>query len=198
MTELAIIDGCGANLTSLNNALRRLGVDVLVTNDHKKILNATRVILPGVGAAGSAMLKLKEKGLSGLVPQLQQPVLGICVGMQVLFQGSEEDNATCLGVLQGTLRKIPSHPNRPVPHMGWNQVQSDHELFANIPQKTHFYFVHSFGAEPGENTVATTHYGIKITAAAQQNNFLGVQFHPERSGIWGAKLLKNFLTWIPS
>ena len=198
MTDLVVIDGCGANLTSLQNALDRLGANAVVSQDHAQIESAKRVILPGVGAAGTAMARLQEKGLASLVPRLKQPVLGICVGMQVLFESSEEDDAICLGVIQGRLEKIPGSSDKPVPHMGWNTVDSTHDLFAEIPTNTHFYFVHSYAARCVESTVASTNYGIDITAAAQRENFLGVQFHPERSGIWGAKLLANFLEWSPA
>ncbi|MEM7281525.1 MAG: imidazole glycerol phosphate synthase subunit HisH [Pseudomonadota bacterium] len=195
MTELVVIDGCGSNLTSLCNALGRLNANAIVSHDHKIIEQAERVILPGVGAAGDAMTSLRAKGLDTLIPNLKQPVLGICVGMQLLFNHSAEDDTDCLGVIPGSLYHIPKSQTLPVPHMGWNRVQSGHELFEAIPDSSHFYFVHSYAAETSATTIASSIYGKPFTAAAQQDNFLGVQFHPERSGKYGAQILKNYLSW---
>jgi imidazole glycerol-phosphate synthase subunit HisH len=192
---VAIVDSGGANIASLRYALERLGVTGVLTTDAAVIRRADRVLLPGVGAAAAAMERLRAHGLDQLIPTLTQPVLGICLGLQLLFARSEEDDAECLGIMPGTARRLEGTPHRPVPHMGWNQIKhaGTHPLLAGIPPGSYFYFVHSYAAGVGEETVATSDYGGDFSAAVQHRNFLAAQFHPERSGPLGARLLQNFL-----
>jgi glutamine amidotransferase len=192
---VAIIDGGGANIASLRFALKRLGTDGILTSDHDVIRDAGRVILPGVGAARAAMDTLKEKGLDQLVPTLSQPVLGICLGMQLLFEGSEEDNTECLGIIEGHARRFEPAKDRPVPHMGWNRVDKTRNtrMLDGVPDGAHFYFVHSYAVETVATTTGCTEYGRIFTSVVRKGNFMGTQFHPERSGKNGARLLQNFL-----
>ncbi len=193
---VAIIDGGGANFASLGFALERLGRGSVLTSDTTTIRSASHVILPGVGAARPAMEKLSASRLDLLIPTLTQPVLGICLGMQLLFDASEEDDVRCVGVMAGTARRFQSAPDRPVPHMGWNQLRktADVPLLADVPDDAYCYFVHSYALPPGATTLATSSYDREFSAIAQQDNFLAVQFHPERSGSVGATILRNFLT----
>ena len=195
MSAVAIIDSGGANIASLRIALERLGAESVVTTDHDVIRNAPRVLLPGVGSADSAMIKLRGAGLDQLIPLLKQPLLGICLGMQLLFERSEEGPANCLGVIPGSIDKLLAAPGKPVPHMGWNQfrqVRPD-ALLDGVSSLDHVYFVHSFAAPTSGATVAITDYGVAFTAVARRDNFCGTQFHPERSGVVGARILANFL-----
>ena len=193
--EVAIIDGGGANIASLRFALERLNVNSVLTTDKAVIKDATRVILPGVGAAQDAMQKLRDADLDQLIPTLSQPLLGICLGMQLLFEGTEEDGADCLGIISGRARLFAAGEDRPVPHMGWNQVQKTAEsaLLDGIDNETYFYFVHSYAAELTPVTIGQTNYGHDFSSVVAQDNFMGTQFHPERSGKSGARLLNNFL-----
>lgn len=193
--KVAIIDGGGANIASLRFALARLGVDCGLTADPDTIRSASHVILPGVGAARAAMDRLRQKGLDALIPRLTQPVLGICLGLQLLFEHSEEDETQCLGVLKGAVRRFAAAPGRPVPHMGWNQVSAirSSPLLAGVPDGSYFYFVHSYAAELGPATVGQADYGWPFSAVVESGNFLAAQFHPERSGPLGARVLDNFL-----
>ena len=194
--EPVIIDSGGANISSLRFALGRLGCPAPLTADHALIRQASHVFLPGVGAADQAMTRLEEAGLADLVRSLSQPVLGICLGMQLLFESSDEDGGrNCLGVIPGRVRLMPAGPDRPVPHMGWNltSLAPDCRLFAGLPQAAHFYYVHSYAAPPGSDTVAVADYGGEFTAVVARGNFHGAQFHPERSGPAGARVLANFL-----
>ena len=193
--SVVIIDSGGANIASLQAALRRLGAASVVTTDHAVIRQATRVLLPGVGSAHDAMARLRRAGLDQLVPTLKQPLLGICLGMQLLFERSEEGPANCLGVIPGAIGKLKSEPGRPVPHMGWNQltqVRPD-PLLEGISSLDYVYFVHGFAAPTSSATVAITDYGVAFTSVARHENFCGTQFHPERSGVVGARILANFL-----
>ena len=192
---VAIIDGGGANIASLQFALARLGTTGILTVDPDVIVNASHVILPGVGAAADSMARLTRAGLIELIPGLRQPFLGICLGLQLLYSASEEDDATCLGVFDGKARLFESGPERAVPHMGWNRIERrrDSDLLNGIPDGSHFYFVHSYAVEVTEDTLASADYGIPFTAIAERGNFSATQFHPERSGKFGAQLLKNFL-----
>ena len=194
-TPVAIIDGGGANIASLQFALQRLGAESVLTCDHETIRAAERVILPGVGAARAAMEKLAATGLDDLIPTLLQPVLGICLGMQLFFQGSEEDDADCLGIIEGYARRFEDAPDRPVPHMGWNRVEKTRNarVLDGIPDGAHFYFVHSYAIDTVATTSGVTDYGGTFTSVVHKVNFLGTQFHPERSGRYGSRLLKNFL-----
>jgi len=195
--SLVVVDACGANISSVLSALVRAGSDPVVSADANVIKSAERVILPGVGAAGNAMERLRSFGLDRLIPTLTQPVLGICVGMQVLFESSEEDDVKCLGVFDARLEKFHTGSEFPVPHMGWNKVEpkSDHPLFSHLPEYSYCYFVHSYRAPCFEHTVASADYGAAFTAAVARDNFAGVQFHPERSAEVGAQVLQNFLEW---
>jgi glutamine amidotransferase len=195
VSDVVIIDSGGANIASLQAALNRLGAQSVVSTDQALIRAAPRVLLPGVGSAHDAMSRLRISGLDQLIPQLQQPLLGICLGMQLLFERSEEGPANCLGVIAGSIGKLRSEPGRPVPHMGWNQmtqVRPD-PLLDGVSSLDHVYFVHSFAAATSAATVAITDYGVAITAVARRDNFCGTQFHPERSGVVGARILANFL-----
>jgi glutamine amidotransferase len=153
------------------------------------------VLLPGVGAAGNAMRRLRAQGLDTVIPQLRAPLLGICLGMQLLFAHSAEDDTPCLGVLEGTVTRLQSQPGLPVPHMGWNTlaVQRPDALLEGITNEDHVYFVHSFAAPAGCCTLAATDYGGPLSAVVRRANFYGVQFHPERSSAAGARILRNFL-----
>ena len=192
---IAIVDSGGANLSSIQFALERLGAESAITRDPDVIERAEKVILPGVGAAGSVMRSLRAGGLVDCVRELGQPVLGICLGMQILFARSEEDAADCLGLLDGTVSAIARRPGFPVPHMGWNRVHatSPCRLLPAEDEGAHFYFVHSFAAPPGPPVCAVTDYGGPVAAVLEWKNWHGVQFHPERSGAAGARLLERFI-----
>jgi len=195
VTEAVIIDSGGANLASLQFALARLGVRAPVTADAREIAAAARVVLPGVGSAPDAMQRLRRSGLAELLPRLRQPVLGICLGMQLLFERSAEGMTECLGVLPGTVRRLDAVAGRPVPHMGWNQLAQVREdpLLAGIEPGEYFYFVHSYAVPASAVTLAHVHYGEAVSAVVRRDNFLGTQFHRERSASAGARLLDNFL-----
>jgi glutamine amidotransferase len=190
-----IIDSGGANLASLQFALERLEARAIVSNDPQDVVKAPRVILPGVGSARDAMSRLHATGLDEVLPTLTQPVLGICLGMQLLFARSEEGPTSCLGIIPDAVRRLKPEPGRPVPHMGWNQLtalRSD-PLLENIAENDYVYFVHSYAAPVSEITLAATDYGSQVSAVIRRNNFWGTQFHPERSARTGAQLLANFL-----
>ena len=199
MSEVAIIDNGGANIASLRYALERLGAGSLLTADPAKLLAAPRVILPGVGAAADAMSRLHALDLAELIPELTQPVLGICLGMQLLFARSEEGedgvDTECLGLVAERVARFPPRAEFPVPHMGWNQLRitAATPLFTGVNDGDYVYFVHSYCAPVGPWTLAATDYGGEFSAAARQGNFYGVQFHPERSAAVGARVLANFL-----
>jgi len=191
---IAVVDSGGANITSVLHALRRLGAEPVFSDDADTIRAADRVILPGVGAAGNAMDVLNRHGLADVLRGLNQPVLGICLGMQLLFESSEEDNAEMLGIIPARLRRLAGHGGLRVPHMGWNTIRPGVEdrLLSGIGGEW-FYFVHSFAAPVGEWTLATGFHGEPFSAVVRQNNFDGAQFHPERSAAAGASLLENFM-----
>ncbi|MEO0971792.1 MAG: imidazole glycerol phosphate synthase subunit HisH [Pseudomonadota bacterium] len=193
--DVVVIDSGGANLASVRFALERLGVAAEISTRAETIRSAGRVILPGVGAAGDVMGRLQALGLDEVIPALTQPVLGICVGLQVLYERCEEDDVNTLGLLPGTVRRLPSAPGLSIPQMGWNRLHSrgEHPLLATLDADAHFYFVHSYAAPPGEGTLATAYHGSEFTALAGRGNFLATQFHPERSARWGHELLNNFL-----
>jgi glutamine amidotransferase len=195
LSSVLIVDSGGANIASLRHALARLGVEARLSAEPADIRSAERVILPGVGAAGDAMRRLREAGLDTVIPSLRQPVLGICLGMQLLFERSEEGNVACLGILPGSARRIPGEGDLAVPHMGWNQLDSpaNHPLLEGVPAGSYLYFVHSYAVPPGECTMATCQYGRPFSAVVGRENFFGMQFHPERSAEAGARLLGNFL-----
>jgi imidazole glycerol-phosphate synthase subunit HisH len=196
VTEAVIIDSGGANLASLQFALERLGARAVVSSDARTIAAAPRVLLPGVGSAADAMQRLRRSGLAELLPTLRQPVLGICLGMQLLFERSAEGTTECLGVLPGKVRRLEAAPGRPVPHMGWNQLTAPREdpLLEGIEPGEYFYFVHGYAVPASDLTLAQVQYGEALSAAVRRGNFWGTQFHPERSAAAGARLLGNFLT----
>jgi glutamine amidotransferase len=190
-----IIDSGGANLASLQYALERLGVQAPVTTVPEEISAASHVILPGVGSAPDAMRRLQNAGIANVLPRLEQPVLGICLGMQLLFARSEEGDTNCLGAIAGSVQRLQAQPGLPVPHMGWNQlaIRQRDPLLAGVPENEYVYFVHSYAAAVSDSTIATTNYGTDVTAVVRRKNFCGTQFHPERSGPAGARILANFL-----
>ena len=193
--SVAIIDGGGANIASLKFALARMGFDAQLTVDPNIIASASHVILPGVGAAEDSMNRLRDADLLDLIPDLKQPVLGICLGMQLFFEGSEENDTRCLGIFPGTAKLFAGQPDLSVPHMGWNQIQRtrDSDLLEGIPNGSYFYFVHSYAVDICAETLAYADYGCRFTAVVERDNFAATQFHPERSGEIGARLLQNFL-----
>jgi glutamine amidotransferase len=190
-----IVDCGGANLASLRFALERLGVRAAVSCDRRAIASASHVLLPGVGAAADAMRRLAESGLAATLRSLTQPVLGICLGMQLLCKHSEEGPTECLGVLPERVRRLPAVPQLPVPHMGWNQLGETRAdaLLEGIAPRSWVYFVHSYAVAPSVHTLASAAYGAPLAAVVRRGNFCGTQFHPERSGATGARLLRNFL-----
>lgn len=192
---VVLIDAGGSNIGSVQAALARLGVAAPLTTDPARIRAAARVVLPGVGAAAPAMQRLRDTGLDQVVPGLTQPVIGICVGMQVLYEGSEEGDAQGLGVFRGRLARIAGGPGVRVPHMGWNRLllRGTSPLLAGFGAQDHAYFVHSYAAAESADTVAAFEHGELYCAVAARANFHGVQFHPERSAAAGARLLANFL-----
>jgi glutamine amidotransferase len=210
--KAAILKYNAGNVASVNNSLKRLGVTVVITDDHAELRQADRVILPGVGEASSAMAYLREKELPEVIKSLTQPVLGICLGLQLLCQSSEEGDATCLGILPGrSVRFSDEYPIK-VPHAGWNQVcysqSCGHSIMADIPQNSSFYFSHSFYIPlpdgliantitdnnfPDNTVIGTTTHGVTFGSMLQHENFYATQFHPEKSGFIGEKLIMNFL-----
>mgnify|MGYP002581454162 FL=1 len=194
----AIIDYDTGNLRSVAEALRRAGAEFTVTADPATLLRAERVILPGVGEASSAMARLREKGLDTLVPALTCPVLGICIGMQLLCRSSEEGDAACLGIFPTDVVRLPDRTsNGPlkVPHMGWDTVDTLRgPLFEGIDAQTYVYYVHSYAPRLCDAAIAATDYGMRFSAALARDNFFGTQFHPEKSGAAGSRILRNFLT----
>ncbi len=191
---MVIIDTGCANLTSLRCAIERQGYAPEISCDPQRILQADKLFLPGVGSAAHAMKNLRERGLVQVLRDIRQPLLGICLGMQLLGRSSAEGESECLGICELTSRSLDTQ-GAPLPHMGWNRVKSReaHPLFKGIGSAEYLYFVHSYGMEPGAETVATSCYGTAFSAAIQCGNFYGVQFHPERSGPVGARLINNFL-----
>ena len=194
---IAIIDSGGANIASVRFALERLGVDSVLTADPAVISVAERVILPGVGAAPVAMAQLARAGLVECIRGLTQPVLGICLGMQLLFERSEEGDTPLLGLVGGTCGAFDPGMGLTVPHMGWNRLlprgEGRHPLLSGVEEGAHVYFVHSYAAPVSADTVASCSYGVDFTALVARGNFMGAQFHPERSGPVGARILGNFL-----
>jgi imidazole glycerol-phosphate synthase subunit HisH len=195
MTRLAIIDSGGANIASLQFAVQRLGIESDLTTDPARLRAASHVLLPGVGAAADCMGRLQSAGLVDTIRSLTQPMLGICVGMQLLFESSEEGNVECLGVLPGRVRRFSDRVHLPVPHMGWNQLEFTKRspLLDRIENGDYVYFVHSFAAPVSDLTLAKTQYGGDFAAVVQRGSVYGAQFHPERSAKVGAQLLQNFL-----
>jgi glutamine amidotransferase len=195
MTDVAIIANGGANIASLGFALDRLGASSKLTSDPDELRRAPRVILPGVGAAADAMERLRALGLVDVIASLQQPVLGICLGMQLLCAASEEGDTPCLGLIPARAARFPNRAGLPVPHMGWNRVHARAEsaLLRGLDDDPYVYFVHSYAVPVGPWTLATSDYGGEFSAIVRHANFHGAQFHPERSSRAGSRLLANFL-----
>lgn len=193
--DVAIIDGGGANIASLKNALARLGANGVLTRDPDFIADADHAILPGVGRALPAMQRLTDYGLAEAILARTRPTLGICLGMHLLAAESAEDDAVCLGIFPETAEKLSASAANPVPNMGWCQTQPciDSPLFADIPDGAWFYYVHSYALPAGSSCIATSSHANSFAAAASRGNFYAVQFHPERSAVAGARLLANFL-----
>ena len=193
---IAIVNSGVANLASLGFALERLGKDFVVTDDPELVERASHVILPGVGAASAAMPRLRRKGMAKRLAQLTQPVLGICLGMQLLFNHSEEGNVELLNIIPGQVTSFPASANLIVPHMGWNTVRATkrNALLKDLPEEAYFYFVHGYVVPLGDFTAATTFYGEMFSSVVEHSNFFGCQFHPERSGPEGRQVLANFVS----
>lgn len=193
--DVAIIDSGGANIASLLYGFQRLGTQARLTSDANEIRTADRVVLPGVGAARDAMDRLRKNGLIDVIRGLTQPVLGICLGMQLLADGSEEDDVDCLGILPGVATRLPAGADCPVPNMGWCQLElrDGHDILRGIASGDYFYFLHSFALPVSGLTLATARHAAPFSAVVAKDNFMAAQFHPERSSSAGAKLLQNFL-----
>jgi len=202
---IAIIDYEGGNLTSVLRAVNHLGFDGKITRDPQVIDNADRLIFPGVGAAGASMDVLNKTGLTEIVKQQVlekgKPFLAICIGIQILFDKSEEDNTECLGILSGEVKRFPASELK-IPQIGWNQVKQvqSHPVFDGVPDNSDFYFVNSFYSAPSDSsvTIGETEYGIRFTSAVARDNIIATQFHLEKSGPVGLSMLKNFCQWTVS
>lgn len=193
--DVAIIDGGGANIASLKFALKRIGARSFLTSDPSRLATASHVILPGVGAASSAMQILNDRSLCQVIRDLRQPVLGICLGMQLLASASEEDDTQCTGIFSAQAKRLPADRDHPVPNMGWCRTHwsREHPLLEGIEDGAWFYFVHSYALPVSEQTVATASHRQLFSAIESNENFHATQFHPERSSTAGARLLENFL-----
>ncbi|MDR2963838.1 MAG: imidazole glycerol phosphate synthase subunit HisH [Bacteroidales bacterium] len=190
--NIAIVKYNAGNIQSVQYALNRLGVEPIITNNAQELLSADKVIFPGVGEASSAMAYLKNHNLDTLITSLKNPVLGICLGMQLMCRHSEEGNADCLNIFDVAVKRFA--PTQKVPHMGWNQItKCNGELFKGIENNSYVYFVHSFYAELNAHTTAECDYILPFSASIEKDNFFAVQFHPEKSGDVGAKILENFV-----
>lgn len=190
--KLVIIDYGAGNIKSIQFAFKRLGFNAKLSNIPDEIKAADKVIFPGVGEASSAMKKLRESGLDKLIPNLKQPVLGICLGMQLLCKSTEENNTKGLGVFNVNIKKFTN--NVKVPQIGWNRIlKLNSNLFLGIKDNSFMYLVHSYYAERCKDQIATTNYELDYASALQKDNFYGVQFHPEKSGEMGEQILKNFI-----
>ncbi len=198
--DVALIDAGGANLGSVRYALERLGVDARIVRDADGMCGAQRVILPGVGAAPLAMKLLRERGLDVALRALDVPLIGICLGMQLLFDASEEGDVACLGLLPGTVRRMQGSAGLRVPHMGWNTLEPVREsaLLDGITMPAHAYFVHGYAAPVTDDCIASSTHGGPFAACVERGRVAGMQFHPERSAEVGSKLLANFLRWNPA
>ena len=201
MSRLVVIDYEAGNLTSVVRSLKALGVAGEVTQDPRVVKQATRLVFPGVGAAGKAMATLQRLGLDQALKDCFQagiPILGICLGAQIILEHSEENDTPCLGLLPGRTRMLPLKPGIKIPHMGWNKVRflRSHPVFQGLPEAAEYYFVHSYYPDPRETMVlGLTDHGMEFPSALGRRNLVATQFHPEKSGRYGLQLLKNFLSW---
>jgi imidazole glycerol-phosphate synthase subunit HisH len=192
--KVVIIKYNAGNIRSVLFALERIGVNAIVTDDHEEIRSADRVIFPGVGEASSAMQYLKDHGLDKLICSLKQPVLGICLGMQLMCSFSEENDTECLGIFDQKVRRFPETSGFKIPQIGWNNIINlKSKLLEGVAENSYMYFVHSYFVESCENAIAKTNYIIEYSSAIQKNNFYAVQFHPEKSGEVGQRILENFI-----
>ena len=193
---IAIVDYKAGNIRSVENALKRLGAEYVLTADQEMIQRADHVILPGVGEASSAMKSLESTGLIPVIKSLAQPVLGICIGLQLMCSSSEEGNVECMGIFTPRVHRFPEEPGVKIPHTGWDTISGLRgPLFRNIPEDSFVYYVHSYCPEIfiGQTAAVTEYAGVRFSGALQRDNFFGTQFHPEKSGAVGAKILKNFI-----
>ncbi|MBR5150223.1 MAG: imidazole glycerol phosphate synthase subunit HisH [Bacteroidaceae bacterium] len=193
---IAIVDYDTGNLCSVCNALARIGVEYVVTDNSEIIKNADKVLLPGVGEASSAMEKLRERGLCDVIKRLTQPVLGICIGMQLMCRRSEEGNTDCLGIFDAEVKRFAADKKAgvKVPHMGWNEIRNlDTPLLSGLREGEFLYFVHSFAPQLCGEAIAISENGVQFAAALNKGNFYGTQFHPEKSGSIGEQILRNFV-----
>ena len=192
--NLVIIKYNAGNVQSVSFALQRLGIEPVVTDDFEQILKADKVIFPGVGEASTAMKYLKEKQLDKLIPQLKQPTLGICLGMQLMCNYSEENDTECMGIFNLKVKRFIDDSVNKIPHIGWNNITDlKGPLYENIENNSFVYFVHSYYAELGKDAIAKTNYIVPFSSSLNKNNFYGTQFHPEKSGKTGNQILQNFL-----
>lgn len=192
--NIVIIKYNAGNIQSVLFALERIGTKAVVTDDAETILSADKIIFPGVGEASTAMAYLKQRNLDRVIQSAKQPLLGICLGMQLLCNHSEENNTECLGIFDVNVKRFTS-TNLKIPQIGWNQISiRNNPLFQNVQDGSYCYFVHSYHAEINESTIATSNYGIDFSCALNKNNFYGVQFHPEKSADTGEQILNNFLS----
>lgn len=197
--KIGIIDYKAGNIRSVQFACQRLGIESVLTDDPEVLQRCDRLIFPGVGEAGSAMKRLQEKGLDHFIQKTKQPLLGICLGMQLLCKFSEEGNTTCLGIFDVDVKRFPHQgvdgQRLKVPQVGWNTIEKlKSPLFKHIPEETYMYYVHGYYAALCEHTIAETEYGIRYSGALHRTNFFGVQFHPEKSGEAGENIIKNFFS----
>jgi len=198
---IAVVDYEAGNLKSVETALSYLGADFFISSDPEKLAGADKMLFPGVGEAAAAMAVLRKTGLDRVIREFAEsgkPLMGICLGSQILFGHSEESDTECLGILPGRVRQFSSDMGLKIPHMGWNTLHhTNHPLFKDIPQEKSFYFVHSYyvEAENPSDVIGTSDYGINFTAAVARGNVMATQFHPEKSGEWGLKILKNFMDY---
>lgn len=199
---MVIIDYQAGNLTSVVRSFRALGVEGRVTQDSAEVVAASRVVFPGVGAAGKAMTTLKEMGLDRALRESFRkgtPILGICLGAQIILESSEENDTPCLGLLVGQTRALPRQEGLKIPHMGWNRVQflRPHPVFQGLPEEAEYYFVHSYYPDPADKAMVlgVTEHGLRFPSAVGWRNLVATQFHPEKSGRYGLKILENFLAW---
>ena len=192
--KVAIIKYNAGNIFSVENALKRIGIEAMLTDNPDVICAADKVIFPGVGEAGTTMKYLREHGMDKLIRSLRQPTLGICIGLQLMCKHSEEGDTECLGIFDESVKRFQSKEHK-IPHMGWNTIEPNGSpLFAGLEKEPYVYYVHSYYAELGKHTIATTGYAQPFSAALHRDNFYAVQFHPEKSAWVGERILKNFLS----